>query len=169
MLEAKIHKQTPPSRSAAIRTKLSSNSGFTLIEMLVVTAIIGVLALMSLSAFTDVKDRARNVRTASEIRGLEKDITAFNTEKGYFPNQLSDLPTQHAETDPWGIPYEYKKYTITLMRFTGADVELNADYDLYSKGRDGSSVLSINDAASKDDVVRLRDGIFVGTVAQYLN
>jgi general secretion pathway protein G len=39
---------------------------------------------------------------------------------------------------------------------------LNTDYDLYSMGRDGESSTNLNAKSSWDDIVRIKDGLFVG-------
>lgn len=44
---------------------------------------------------------------------------------------------------------------------------LNSDYDLYSCGKDGASAPSIDDPLSLDDVVRGRDGAYIGPVSQF--
>jgi general secretion pathway protein G len=45
-------------------------------------------------------------------------------------------------------------------------VPINSDYDLYSKGADGQSTPNLNSEASRDDVIRARDGAYVG-LAEY--
>lgn len=143
--------------------------GFTLVELLVSVAIIGVLASISAKGFGELKEKAKISRASSEIRTLEKDISAFAVEKGYYPpNGLGDIG-KAGMLDPWGRAYEYKRYVSTEMRYLGADIELNSDFDLYSKGKDGLSDLSIENPASSDDISRLRDGSFVGTSESFMN
>jgi general secretion pathway protein G len=45
-------------------------------------------------------------------------------------------------------------------------VPINSDYDLYSMGADGESKPNLNNKVSRDDVVRARDGAYVG-LAEY--
>jgi len=44
---------------------------------------------------------------------------------------------------------------------------LNSDYDLYSCGKNGESAPTIDDPLSRDDVVRGRDGTYIGPVSQF--
>jgi general secretion pathway protein G len=44
---------------------------------------------------------------------------------------------------------------------------LNSDFDLYSVGRDGLTAASLLNSKSRDDVVRARDGSFVGTAQEF--
>jgi len=139
----------------------ANSQGFTLLELLVVTSIIGILATLSLSAFTIFKENARRARCMGEIRGIEKDIDAFAIQNIRFPDNLGEIG-RAGMLDPWGRPYNYKIYVAGAVRDL-AGVELNTDYDLYSNGVDGFSVQSLADSQSEDDIVRANSGGFVGT------
>ena len=44
---------------------------------------------------------------------------------------------------------------------------LNSDFDLYSLGPDGESALALPAAPSHDDVVRAKDGKYIGLAVNY--
>jgi len=44
---------------------------------------------------------------------------------------------------------------------------VNSDFDLWSRGPDGETGASLSDSASKDDILRADNGMFVGPVARY--
>jgi general secretion pathway protein G len=44
---------------------------------------------------------------------------------------------------------------------------LNSDFDLYSVGRDQQTAASLADSRSRDDIVRARDGGFIGTAEEF--
>ena len=44
---------------------------------------------------------------------------------------------------------------------------INSDYDLYSVGPDGDSSPQLHNAVSRDDVIRARDGAFVGLAEDF--
>ena len=46
-------------------------------------------------------------------------------------------------------------------------VPLNADYDLYSKGKDGKSQPPLTAKVSYDDIVRANNGGFVDLASKY--
>jgi len=46
-------------------------------------------------------------------------------------------------------------------------IPVNSDYDLYSPGTDGRSEASFTAAPSRDDVVRAKDGAYIGLASQY--
>jgi type II secretion system protein G len=143
--------------------------GFTLIELLMVIAIIACLSVIALSSFSNVQDRARSSRAMSEIRILEKEITAYTTDKAVYPPTLFAFGRANAGTpdvstllDPWKQPYIY---TLVPARTNGVD-EINHDFDIYSKGPDMVSAGgSIND--DEDDIIRGTDGAFVGIAKRY--
>ena len=144
-----------------------SGRGFTLVELIVVTAVIGVLALMALPAFSDMKTRAKIGRCAQEIRSLEKDIIAYAADNGVFPNNLN-VVNRGDLRDPWGSPYVYVQGGGVYLDRSGIK-NLNNDFDLYSKGEDGDSHtdLSEDPGISMDDIIRGGDGAEVSLAKDY--
>ncbi|MEI6702165.1 MAG: prepilin-type N-terminal cleavage/methylation domain-containing protein [Deltaproteobacteria bacterium] len=142
------------------------NRGFTLVELIVVTAVLGVLAAMAMPAYKSYVESAKSVSCASDIRTIEKAITAYLLENNVtVPAATLAAMGIVSKSDPWNRPYEYH-----LLSEGGYDprediagVVLNTDYDLYSLGENGASLgPNGNDAENKDDIVRSNDGGFVG-------
>ncbi len=73
--------------------------------------------------------------------------------------------------DPWGRPYEYLDLSDAKSHGKSRKdknlVPLNADFDLYSMGKDGTSVSALTAKASQDDIVRANNGGFIGLAADY--
>lgn len=138
--------------------------GFTLVELLVVTVILGVLSIIGMSSFAEFRIKARIATTASEIKTIESYISAYALEKGALPAGLADLGKGDL-LDPWGHSYEYKPYVAGSMRVSGD--ELNTDFDLFSKGEDGLYALSLLESTSKDDVIRVNEGGWIGLAEKY--
>jgi prepilin-type N-terminal cleavage/methylation domain-containing protein len=145
---------------------LQDNRGFTLIELLVVVAIIGVLSTMVSTLFVEFRDKTRVARSAEEIRGLEKDIIAFASEKGSFPLDLAEVG-RSGQKDPWGNLYVYYPILLTAIPAVTSRGNLNSDFDLYSWGANKLSPASIADPDSDDDIIRAGDGSYTGTVIRY--
>jgi prepilin-type N-terminal cleavage/methylation domain-containing protein len=67
------------------RTGSAPRRGFTLVELLIVIAIILVLAGLLLAAFSTARQSARTLQTTHEIRDLDKAIAEFKTKFGFVP------------------------------------------------------------------------------------
>ena len=62
------------------------NQGFTLIELMIVVAIIGILAAMAFPAYQTYTKRAHVSEGLSLAAGAKASITEFYSSKGYFPS-----------------------------------------------------------------------------------
>jgi general secretion pathway protein G len=149
------------------------NSGFTLIEVCIVIAIIATLSAIAIPNYLGYKNKAMIVVAIADIRMIEKQISLFAFDNdGQLPNSLSDLTTIGAINDPWGHPYQYLRIDGGAKNAQGkcrrnmSDNPVNSDYDLYSMGRDGKSKKSFKDKESQDDVVRAYSGQYVGLVSE---
>ena len=145
--------------------------GFTLIEIMVVVAIVGTLAAISIPNYISYKNRALITEAMEEIRRIETGITVYMAENGEFPDSLNDVRLGNLK-DPWGNPYEYLRIKggnkgLGKLRKNRSLVPVNSDYDLYSKGKDGKSQSPFTAKASQDDIVRANDGSFLGLVSDY--
>jgi general secretion pathway protein G len=146
--------------------------GFTLIEMMIAMGIAGLLAAIAVPNYISYRQRALNASVITEIRILEKRIANYVVDNGQLPSDLSDLGGA-VPTDPWGNRYCYFNIEDApnkgkgKMRKDHFMVPVNSDYDLYSMGKDGKSVVPFTAKASRDDIVRANNGGFVGLVSEF--
>jgi general secretion pathway protein G len=147
------------------------DAGFTLVETLLVVALIGTLAAIALPNYFRALEKARVTRAIGDIKNISLTITLYQMQTGSYPDSLSTVGFGQ-QLDPWGKPYEYLK----LAGVKGGKgkarkdknlVPLNSDYDLYSMGKDGSSTSPLTAKASRDDVVRANNGGFIGLASDY--
>ena len=122
--------------------KFGKETGFTLLELLVVIVIIGLLAgYVAPRYFAQVGKSEVKVAQA-QIDGLGKALDQYRLDVGHYPateQGLAALMTRPPNEpkwdgpylkkavppDPWGKPYNY--------RFPGE----HGDYDIFSYGKDG--------------------------------
>jgi general secretion pathway protein G len=122
--------------------------GFTLIEVLIVSAIIGILVAMATSNLRSVMNRARQKRTMADMRTIalgidsyQTDVNGFPASAGYaLPSGLS-LPTATIGTIVSEISPTYL-HSVPLRDgwnswFTYGTDSLRTNYVLRSNGADG--------------------------------
>jgi len=147
-------------------------SGLTLLELLISVGIIGLIIGISTEFYVKALDESKDSRAAAEIRSMEKAIADYEATLGHLPDSLADVGYGDL-LDPWGKPYRYlrldgaKKEGKDKARKDRFLVPLNSDYDLYSMGPDGDSKAPLTANASRDDIVRAGDGVFVGVAEEF--
>jgi general secretion pathway protein G len=144
--------------------------GFTLIEIMVVVAIMGTLSAIAIPAYSRFVEKAKITKAIAEIRILSQEISVFTADGEPFPDTLNDIG-RGGLLDPWGNPYQYLNYATAkgngAIRKDRSLHPLNSDYDLYSMGEDGKSSPPITSKNSQDDVIMAGDGRFIGLASNY--
>ena len=108
-------------------------SGFTLVELMVVIVIIGLLATVVIINFLPVTDKAAATKAKADVSVLEQGVEMYRLNKLRYPSAAEGLQAISAEgyvkrlpKDPWGNPYRYAA--------PGRD---GRAFDIYSYGADG--------------------------------
>lgn len=149
--------------SLSVRRNLKSadgSDGFTLVELIVVCAILGVLTLMTYPVYDRYVYTTKVARCVADIRTLDKDVNAYYIDKNVYPAQatwLTDIGRDGIR-DAWNRPYEYR--VIPSLELTST-FKMNDTFDLFSLGKNGLSA-DFPDANTDDDIVRANDGSYVG-------
>jgi prepilin-type N-terminal cleavage/methylation domain-containing protein len=88
--------------------KKNHNSwGFTLIELMIVVAILGILGGIGIPAYMTYLERAKVITAVAEIKMIMTEIEAYKAiNDGDLPADLSVVGYQDF-LDPWGNPYQY--------------------------------------------------------------
>ena len=127
-------------------------TGFTLVELMVVIVIIGLLATVVAINVLPSQDRAMVGKARADISVLEQAIETYRLDNLAFPDDLQALvaappglarPERYREggyvrrlpEDPWGQPYQYRRPSTH-----------GGQFDVFSLGADGREGGEGNDA-----------------------
>ena len=152
------------------RTGKESSLGITLIELVIIVAIVATLAAIGLPAYNKYRNNAKIMQATADIRTVEHDIYIYEGYNAKLPDLLDDIGQGNLR-DPWGNPYQYlnnaTKKGKAKPRFDKLFKPLNSDFDLYSMGKDGQTESNLDKPVSLDDIVRALNGEFVGLASEY--
>jgi type IV pilus assembly protein PilA len=76
----------------ALRKKMKCQKGFTLIELMVVIAIIGILAAIAIPKFANATDSAQIAKAHGDLAAIDTAISVYQaSHSGVLPNNTRDL------------------------------------------------------------------------------
>ncbi len=142
----------------------NSPAGFTIVELLVVTVIVGTLSTMAAPSLQRAREQAQVAAAIAEVRIIASELAIYTEINFGNPGSLAAI-NRAGLLDPWGYSYIYNPLTGPGKGKARKDkfmVPLNSDYDLYSVGPDGRSRGPLSAKDSKDDVIRALDGAYFG-------
>ena len=156
---------------ASVFAARGPDSGFTLLELVVVAALIGTLSMIVIPRLFGYAERVRSKKTIIDIVEIDSDLAQWGMDHDDLPDTLAEIGIG-GRVDPWGRPYQYLKLLggggkVKGQRKDHFLVPVNSDFDLYSMGPDGKSGAPFTAAASRDDIVRASNGSFIGPVSEF--
>jgi len=165
--DARVQRPRAAPRSAGER--LRSHRGFTLVEIVLIFAIVAVLLTLALTTYQGYRDRLKLNQAVTDIMTMSVSITEFKADYKRLPTDLAEVG-KSTMLDPWGNPYLYVNHATEPQGHWRKDKNIhpiNSDFDLSSAGPDGQSQSQLNAAKSRDDILRANDGAFVGLASAY--
>ncbi len=124
---------------------MKKNTGFTLIEVMIVVVILGILAAVIAPKILDRPDQAKMAAAKSDIAVIMQQLKLYRLDNAVYPSTdqgltaltvkptTNPLPTnwksggylERLPNDPWGRPYQY------------LNPGLKGEIDVFSLGADG--------------------------------
>ncbi len=135
-----------PNRASALSRVLPSQRGFTLIELMVVIAILGILAALVVPKIMSRPDEARRIAAVQDIQTIAQALKLYRLDNIRYPTQEQGLRAliekpltdpvpnnwkdggylERLPNDPWGHPYQY------------LNPGVHDEIDIFSYGASGS-------------------------------
>ncbi len=147
------------------------SKAFTIIELAVVLLIVSLTYMTISPALFKIVEVTKSKNVTSEITEMQTGIDDFFKKTGRYPDSLEEVYGDDVPIDAWGNPYQYLNHKKAKgkgkLRKDKNLVPINSDYDLYSMGPDGQTASPLTAAISLDDIVRGRNGLFVGLASDY--
>lgn len=141
--------------------------GYSILELMAAVAFLGALATFAIPAFTGYAERARSSQAIGDIGRVTVELHRWRTNNnGAFPDTLA-VAGIAMNPDPWGNAYVYEDIATAGSVRTHSGAPVNTEFDLYSRGPDGSTSVSLTASSSLDDIVLARDGAYVGKAENY--
>ncbi len=124
-----------------VKSIIKKQSGFTLLELLIVIVIIGILALLIIPNITSAPKKARDTKRKTDITTVRKGLEEYFVNNNVYPNALTDLTTGSApiiKTLPTDPKAGWPAYTYTPA---GTNTTYKLDACLENDQDNGASVI----------------------------
>jgi len=107
-------------RRARSKSPISRREGFTIVEVAIVVAIIGLLAVISGSSYLSYIEKVRVASAIASIRAIAVEFDDFVRSEKPLPASLAEIGLGD-KRDPWGNKFEYLPFPTTAPGAGGGD------------------------------------------------
>jgi len=124
-------------QNSKLKTKIKSlkSLGFTLIELLVVISIIGILAALLTSSFSQAQKQSRDAKRKGDMKSVQNAFEQYSVTNGRYPENVTEANALFQDSilpvDPLNTATNYYKLTYNA---TGASYCVCAYLEIPGKG-----------------------------------
>lgn len=145
--------------------------GFSLIELMTGLAVGGLVLMIAIPSYINYINQSKVSQAIGCMWQIEGELERYRTRYNSFPDLLAAVQLGDCQNDPWDNPFQYLKIEGKKgkggNRKDRSENPLNSDYDLYSMGKDGKTNQSLRPKVSHDDIIRAKNGAYIGAAADY--
>jgi prepilin-type N-terminal cleavage/methylation domain-containing protein len=131
------------SRPACARHHSTARAAFTLLELLIAIAIIGILASLILTVAGGANIKAKNTQVAVDIKSLEQGIAAFKQKFGVEPPSHVTLYEQGTTTTPGPTGWNGDPRSMGIIRQLWPQFDFTIDRDINADGTVGGAAITL--------------------------
>lgn len=142
-MDYRINKDIARESTAKRRRSTKQTPGFTLIEVMVVLAIIGVLSALIVPNVLSRLDDARVMAARTDIASLSSALRLYKLDNGGYPSNAQGLEALVERPSEGAVPPNWRQYVQSLPRdpwgrsYVYLNPGVHNDVDVVSYGSDG--------------------------------
>jgi len=140
-----------------VKVIASNGLGFTLIEILVVVAVIALLASVLLVAFNNTRINARMAKRKSDARQVRKAIEFYFQDNGFYPNK-GQAGNQNTAVDIQKLAGFLEPKYLSALPNDPKDNPKNYEYIWDNKGQDYGLLIPFSDDGGQDCMFKSPNG-----------
>lgn len=88
---------------------MNRQSGFSLIELMIVIVILGLLATLLVPKIMDRPDQARVTKTKLDIRAVQTSLDLYNLDNGFYPTTEQGLKALIVKSEVKPVPRSFRQ------------------------------------------------------------
>ncbi len=116
---------------SVLKKRVKAKKGFTLIELMIVVAILGILAAIAIPTYMDYTKRAKVSEAISLLSGMANAIAEYHTSYGSMPTSIDDIgggkTSRYVTSMTWGGRETYGNNTYCSINATLGNIGTGVD------------------------------------------